>query len=231
MVMIKCDQCGKEFNKAPNSIKRCKNHFCSKKCSSIYKEKKVAIICDNCGKEFLRVSYRSKKYKNNFCSNKCVGLFKVKSDLEKFMSKVEIIDDKTWIWKGWKEKNGYAKTKYKGKSEWVHRVSYMLFINPIIPKDKCVLHKDDVPLNCCPSNLWLGTKKDNSRDMINKGRGVQPCLFGESHPNSKFLDKQILEIRYLYKECGKTILDLSKKFNVHRSTVERILNNKTWSHI
>ncbi len=33
-MMVKCDNCGKEFNKKPSRINKCKFHFCSNKCSS-----------------------------------------------------------------------------------------------------------------------------------------------------------------------------------------------------
>lgn len=43
-------------------------------------------------------------------------------------------------------------------------------MNGPIPPGMCVLHKCDVPQCVRPEHLWLGTKSQNSLDMIAKGR-------------------------------------------------------------
>ena len=43
-----------------------------------------------------------------------------------------------------------------------------------------VLHKDDDPTNNCLSNLAYGSSKENSEDMVSKGRSLR----GELHPRS-----------------------------------------------
>lgn len=44
-----------------------------------------------------------------------------------------------------------------------------MFVGPI-PKGMFVLHKCDVRACVKPDHLFIGTKKDNTRDMMSKGR-------------------------------------------------------------
>ena len=39
-MLVNCSNCNKEFNKIPSEIKRTKNHFCSRHCSTTYNNKK-----------------------------------------------------------------------------------------------------------------------------------------------------------------------------------------------
>jgi len=68
--MRTCKQCGKEFetyNKGDIRI------FCSKKCSSIAKQKRVKKQCIICGKEFEVPDYAAETAK--VCGRKCLGQF------------------------------------------------------------------------------------------------------------------------------------------------------------
>lgn len=73
-----------------------------------------------------------------------------------------------WIWKAGKQK-GYGRFVINGKTYRSNRIAYSLIKGPI-GKGLCVCHKCDNP--CCvnPDHLWLGTSRDNTRDMIRKRR-------------------------------------------------------------
>lgn len=89
--------------------------------------------------------------------------------IEKFWSKVH----KTkycWIWTGGKDKQQYGLTYRKNKTIKAHRLSFEIH-NNYIDKDLCVCHHCDNPSCVNPSHLFLGTKKDNTQDMMKKGRG------------------------------------------------------------
>lgn len=77
-----------------------------------------------------------------------------------------------WIWNGRIMKvPGYGVIAV-GRAGQIstHRASFSAFgVNPI-PNGLCVLHRCDVRRCINPAHLFLGTKKDNSQDMLKKGR-------------------------------------------------------------
>jgi hypothetical protein len=62
--------------------------------------------------------------------------------------------------------------RWEGRTRGAHRVAWTLTYGPI-PKNLCVLHHCDNKPCCNPAHLFLGTKVDNARDMIVKGRQWQ----------------------------------------------------------
>lgn len=65
----------------------------------------------------------------------------------------------------------------KGGMRTTHRVSYEIHKGHI-PDNKVVMHTCDNPKCCNPDHLHLGTRQDNSQDMIGKGRDN---LFGSKN--------------------------------------------------
>lgn len=72
------------------------------------------------------------------------------------------------------------------KTRTVHRVSYEEFVGPI-PKGRVVAHTCDTTYCCNPDHLWLGTRKQNSEDMVRKGRAQHHGLGGNDSP--EFLEQ------------------------------------------
>lgn len=70
-MLVKCDNCGKEFNKKPNQIKRHKTHFCSKGCQKEFKNIKTPVRCEQCGKDFNKIPSNIKLHPRHFCSRVC----------------------------------------------------------------------------------------------------------------------------------------------------------------
>lgn len=77
-----------------------------------------------------------------------------------------------WLWSAATTEFGYglvgsgrrpARMLRTHRVVWEHR-------NGPIPPDRIVMHGCDVPQCCNPDHLRLGTKLDNTRDMISKGR-------------------------------------------------------------
>ncbi len=74
------------------------------------------------------------------------------------------------LWTGFADKSGYVRTHWKGSSGvLVHRIAYEQ-VHGIFDPSLKVCHSCDTP-NCVnPKHLFLGTQKDNLRDMFAKGR-------------------------------------------------------------
>lgn len=71
--------------------------------------------------------------------------------------------------KATKDPEGYGRLLVNYKMVGAHRLVYRIF-NGRVPKSKIVMHTCDNPWCVNPSHLRLGTKLDNHRDMVNKGR-------------------------------------------------------------
>jgi hypothetical protein len=88
-------------------------------------------------------------------------------------------NDSCWTWKGATTHFGHGVIGLGVRGQgnaMTHRVSWELHFGPV-PDGLCVLHTCDNPPCVNPNHLWLGTRLDNNRDMIAKGRyrgGAQP---------------------------------------------------------
>lgn len=91
--------------------------------------------------------------------------------LDRLLEKI-LVDEVTdcWIWQGGKNNIGYGMIRDGNKMRTTHRVSYEEHNNYKIPTSLCVCHTCDNPSCVNPSHLWLGSRKDNSQDMVTKGR-------------------------------------------------------------
>jgi hypothetical protein len=92
--------------------------------------------------------------------------------LERLLEKIEInsVTD-CWEYQGGKNNLGYGMIRDEDKMRTTHRVSYEEHNNLKIPTGMCVCHACDNPMCVNPSHLWLGTRTQNTRDMLTKGRG------------------------------------------------------------
>lgn len=133
---------------------------------------------------------------------------------------------KCWLWIAGKNLQGYGRFKYNNKEIKAHRYSYKLYrknYNKKLP----VLHHCDNPPCVRPEHLWQGTYKDNTQDMLAKGRDYRK---GESGRHHKLSEKNILKIRQLYKS-GYSQQNIANTFSVTRSNISYIVNRKSWDHI
>jgi hypothetical protein len=89
---------------------------------------------------------------------------------EWFWSMVDIKEpDECWVWKAGLADTGYGGLSHLNKTATTHVVAWELTNGPV-PDGLCVLHKCDNRPCCNPNHLFLGTKKDNTQDMVKKGR-------------------------------------------------------------
>jgi len=90
--------------------------------------------------------------------------------LQRLLNKIKINDvTDCWIWQGGTNNVGYGMIRAEHGMRTTHRVSYEEH-KGIIPAGMCVLHSCDNPKCVNPDHLRLGTHRENTQEMIRKGR-------------------------------------------------------------
>ena len=201
-----CEYCCVDFER--NYVRR----FCSKSCWHKWNAKNLSSFNDT-----------------RFQWKNCTEEEKIEKIRLRFEEKV-IKSDKCWGWNGHLDKNGYPTLRFgsdgKGfKERRVSRISWLLYRGEI-PKGKYLCHKCDNPSCTNPDHLFLASAKENSEDMVKKGRGNK----GLKHGNSKLTEEQVKEIKIMYRDGYKVTL-IMEKFDICRVNVHQIGKNKTWKHI
>jgi hypothetical protein len=124
-----------------------------------------------------------------------------------------------------------AKHSYKGYGSFsngkkivkTHRFAYEHFVGSI-PDNLCVLHKCDNPSCVRPDHLFLGTCQENIADMLNKKRDA---MIGARNNKAKLSED---DAKFILNSCSSTT-QLMEKFNVSKTTINRLRSGETWKHI
>ena len=90
---------------------------------------------------------------------------------ERIENRIDMSTSDCWLWLGSVTSRGYGNIGVEGKTKSVHRV-YWEALNGPAPEDMFVCHTCDVPICVNPEHLFLGTRLDNTQDMVNKGRAA-----------------------------------------------------------
>jgi hypothetical protein len=142
---------------------------------------------------------------------------------ERFESKV-IRGRDCWLWSGNLDTGGRGIISIgQFEKKRAHRVAYELYVGPI-PPGLCVCHHCDNPPCVRPSHLFLGTHKENSEDMVRKGRSTK----GIKNPMARLTPEKVKAIRAC---VGMTQREIAEKFGVAQNTINHVLLNHTWKGI
>lgn len=159
-----------------------------------------------------------------------------RSDAEALFWTYATKGDGCWTWTGPKARLGYGLFSFSGWRKLpAHRVAFS-FTNSPPPSDLCACHRCDNPSCVNPSHLFLGTKRDNTQDMIRKGRAKlgQYCsgsLVGELNPAAKLTEAQVRAIREEYATGGMSQPKLAKKYGVWLNVIWLIIHRRKWNHV
>lgn len=150
------------------------------------------------------------------------GLYQV-SNLGRIKSLGNDKNKKEKILKNHKDKYGYEYTIFSSKGKpkrfLVHRLVGQNFIYNL-NNFPCINHKDGKKSNNKVNNLEWCTQKENVNHAYRKKLIIK-----------KLQKKDILNIRYLYKNKQYTKEKLSKMFNVCQRQIYRVIKKECWKYI
>ena len=169
-----------------------------------------------------------------------------KSLRQRFWEKVSTISNGPngcWEWKAARGARGVGLIKRYGNMGPAARVAWELTQGPI-GEGLFVCHRCDNPGCCNPRHLFLGTPRDNTQDMIAKGRDRHPRgddhVFrkcpervprGEVRGNVKLTADQVREIRHRASSERISHRQLAKQYAVSRQLVDGIVSRERWQHV
>ena len=139
--------------------------------------------------------------------------------------------DDCWEWTAYRTPKGYGQILNGGKGNGLsraHRISWVIH-SGMIPQGMCVLHHCDNPGCVNPAHLFLGTNKDNSRDMVAKCRSSHVGIPGEDNGSAKLSERSVREIRQLLVSGCLSMTAVAVQYGVGRSAIEKIKYGKTWA--
>ena len=130
----------------------------------------VPRICEFCGASFLALAREVRAGRAHYCSRKHWRLAygAVEHRFWNYVTKA----DGCWLWTGARNEHGYGVLHVRSVQTGnllAHRVSWEIHYQEV-PAGTYVLHHCDNPPCVRPDHLFLGTKAENTRDMMRKGR-------------------------------------------------------------
>lgn len=123
------------------------------------------------------------------------------------------------MWTGAISEDGYGKFKFQWETWRAHRLAFS-FWKGDITDDLLVMHSCDTPLCCNPHHLSLGTPKENTDDMIAKGRSKTRKLTAEA----------VTRLR-LDAAGGMRIPQICARYGISSPNAHCVISRRTWKHV
>ena len=144
-------------------------------------------------------------------------------------------------WLAFKGRKGYGSFRVGKKGTKAHRFMWEL-TNGSIPRGMLICHKCDNTSCVEISHLFLGTNKDNMRDMRLKGRSAkgdkngrrtkpESIVRGERNGRAKLTETEVLQLRGMYKTGKYSQEQLGKQFNIGERSISDIVRYVVWKHV
>jgi len=137
--------------------------------------------------------------------------------------------DQCWPYVRGERRGTYGRFQPGGKGSphvLTHRYSYELHCGPI-PEGMLVMHSCDNPRCVNPAHLSLGTHKQNTGDMIAKGRHARQAPRGTANGKAILNPDLVREIR----ASTETNAVLARRLGVGVTTIRGVRSGRVWSHV
>ncbi len=118
----------------------------------------------------------------------------------------------------------------KLKKAMAHRIVWM-WLNGAIPDGMEMNHLDGIKDNNHPDNLEVCTRSQNMKHAFRQGFVKLPGGIGENHMFARLREKEVLRIRKIHKSGLLSMTELGRMFNVHVTTIKRVVDRATWKHM
>ena len=105
---------------------------------------------------------------------------------------------------------------------YAHRLAYAFAVGEI-PQGMDVCHRCDNKTCVNPQHLFLGDRKANMQDCVEKGRH----RYGERHGQAKLTEAMAIAILI----DGRTQEVIAAEYGIHQMTVSDLKRGKTWKHL
>ena len=184
---------------------------------------------ENCDRKIYAVGLCNLHYqRNKKYGNPLGGIKNHAPPEERFWRFAEKLDG-CWKWSG-KKNNGYGVLSKGAKKDGyflAHRFSWELHNKQKIPEGMFVMHKCDNPECTNPEHLTIGTPKENTQDMIAKGRKRVVAPLGTENGKS-ILDEE--KVRFI-RSSDLPHAKLARLLEVSPNCVRGVRIGRTWGHI
>lgn len=136
-------------------------------------------------------------------------------------------------WAGAHTQEGYGQKRHNGKTAYSHRLAYckhkaidLSEIDGLIIRHDC-----DNPRCVNPEHMQTGTRTDNARDKVSRGRHLLNIQRGEQCHRAKLTKLQVEDIR---KNCipgsrSQGQSSFARKYGITSGAVCRIYRGKQWA--
>lgn len=193
--------------------------------------KKVCSV-EGCGVRARALGFCVKHYIRNKRYGNSSGGPKAKGSLEERFWRFVTEGEKhsCWEWRGKLLPNGYGRISVGERdlgAIGAHRVSWSLFNKAEIPAGMVVMHSCDNPSCVNPHHLSIGTPKDNTQDMIAKGRKKVVAPLGEGNGKAKLTVEKVK----LIKQSNLKTAELARQFGLSENCIRGVRIGRTWSHV
>lgn len=151
-----------------------------------------------------------------------------KTVADRFLEKVDRSNPEgCWLWTAYRNRDGYGRFGFNGKSRAAHRLMYQ-WVRGDIPRGLVVRHSCDTPSCVNPDHLEVGTQRENIHDMMVRGRWGGPV--GEGNHHAKLTEDDVREIRERAAQ-GASAVEVSQDYPVSPEQAANIISGRSWKRV